>query len=88
MKALAPGIHRVRFESVAEANPPGGRPRRLWEICEARFQARSDVLYVLTQELISVRGKRTWRHQLSSYVYDDERERPVGECICRAAPEP
>ena len=84
---LAPGVHSLRFESRATVEPiPGRRFRQIHEVCEARFRARSGVLYVLVQEVVASRGARSWHHQLSSFVQDEERERAVGECVCRTAP--
>lgn len=86
-KELAPGLHSIRFESTATVEPvPGRRTRVIREICEARFHARSGVVYVLLQEVVASRGVRSWHHQLSSFIHDEERDRATGECVCRTAP--
>jgi hypothetical protein len=84
---LAPGLHSIRFESTATVeSAPGRRSRVIREVCEARFRARSDALYVILQQVIASRGVRSWHHQLSSFIHDEERDRATGECVCRPAP--
>lgn len=83
--SLAPGVHRIAFDVGVEAKAPGEDPRPLRETCDARFFARPGARYVLVNELVSVRGAWAWRHLLSSGVLDEERERWVGECVCRNA---
>ena len=80
---LAAGLRVFRFTSSAEVEWRDGRVRRIQEICEARLEVRPGALYVLEQELVSVRGRRAWRHILSSGVRDDAWDRWVGECVCR-----
>lgn len=84
---LAPGVHVLRFESRATVEPvPGRRSRVIHEICEARFRARSGAAYVVLQQVIASRGVQSWHHQLASFVHDEQRDRAVGECVCRTAP--
>ena len=84
---IAPGLHVLRFESTATVEPlPGRSSRVIREHCEARFRARPGGVYVLTQEVVARRGVRSWHHALASFVYDEGRERAVGECVCRTAP--
>jgi hypothetical protein len=80
-KELAPGLHSIRFESTATVEPvPGRRSRVIREVCEA------GAVYVLLQEVVASRGVRSWHHQLSSFIHDEERDRATGECVCRTAP--
>jgi hypothetical protein len=84
---LTPGLHTIRFDSKVTVEPvPGRRTRDIHEVCEARIYARPAALYVLLQELIASRGARSWHHQLSTFVHDEEYDRAIGECICRTAP--
>ena len=81
---LAPGSHTLRFESVARVESRAERPREITEVCEARLSVRPGARYELQQELVSIRGRHAWRHILSSGVQDVERDRWVGECVCRS----
>ena len=80
----------LELEAFGAANQEGHVARWMalqveLEVCEARLRVRPSALYILQQELVSVRGRRSWRHILQSGVRDDEQDRWVGECVCRPA---